>query len=101
MSVGMVMAALHLTQSAENGSEHDETSVTLACIVVGIIRVSVRKKDKVADRRGAEWCVIVVVCHCCGVSCGAAGNSPPNVRHMNILHVICGSHTGVAKNSGL
>jgi len=97
----MVMAALHWIQSAENGGEHDETSVNLACIVVVIIRVSVRKKDKVADRRGAEWCVIVVVCHCCDVSCGDAGNSPTNVRHTNILRVICGSHTGVAKHSGL
>jgi hypothetical protein len=58
----MVMAALHWTQSAENGGEHDETSVNLACILVGIIRVSVRQKDKVADRRGAECCVIVVLC---------------------------------------
>jgi hypothetical protein len=58
----MVVAALHWTQTAENGSEHDETSVNLACIVVGIVRVCVRQKDKVADRRGAECCVIVVMC---------------------------------------
>jgi len=30
------MTALHWAQSAENGSEHDETSINLACIVVGI-----------------------------------------------------------------
>jgi hypothetical protein len=99
VSLYAVMAALHWTQSAENGCEHDEISVNLAYIVVGIIRVSVRQKDKVADGRGAEWFVIVMMC--CDVSCGDASNSPTNLRYMNILHVIWGSHTGVAKHSGL
>jgi hypothetical protein len=48
-------------------NEHDETAVNLACVVVGVIRVSVRQKDEVVDRSCAEWCVIVVVCRCCGV----------------------------------
>jgi len=64
----------------------------VAFIAVGIIRVSVRQKDKVADRE---------VCHCCDVSCGDAVNSPTNLRYTNILHVTGGSHTGVAKHSGL
>jgi hypothetical protein len=75
-------------------NEHDETAVNLACIVVGIIRVSVRQKDKVVDRRGAEWYVTVVMCHYCGVS----GSSP---RYTDILQVIFGSHPGVARHSGL
>jgi hypothetical protein len=42
-----------------------------------------------------------VLCHRCDVSCGDTGNSPTNLRYTNILHVICGSHTGVSKYSGL
>ena len=88
----MVMAACHWTQSAENDNERDETSINLPCIVVGIVRVSVRQKDEVADREA---------CHCPGMFCGDAGSSVTNLRYRNILHVTGGSHTGVAKHSGL